>query len=853
MSRSKWLAQSAIAMFVALYGGAPWALAQDASAPATDAAATEDSSDIIIVGQRAAQRRGVEIQERADNIVRALSGDDAGKLPDHNVAESVRRLPGVSVVNDQGEGRYVVIRGSNPVLANVTINGQAAAAPEPESRQVKLDDIPAALIGSVVLTDSLTPDLDANAISGQVDINTVTAFDRAKNFAEARLGYGQTDLNDEAPYEGDLTLGGRFGAARDFGAVLAFNFSHRDITSENLQGSSNWRSVNGFIVPDDFRLRSYDLTRERTGAVLNLDWRPSDALSLYWRNTYSRFTDDETRDQLRIAIPTTLTAQTASTGTITGTRGTRYVRRREEDDDTFNSTFGMRYEFGESWLRAEFGYTRAEKTDPLRSEFQFRTGASSVAATYDLSDERYLVSPTNAAAYTPSAYTFNGVNYDRREAVETLWQARVDYQAPLAWGEDSTFQVGLKWLDRDKTNERWYRTYTPVSPAFSLTNATGPDVGSIFDGRYRVGPVISYDLAQSYVTANPGAMALDTQGSVANSLLNDYEASEQITAAYAMGTLHFGALTIIPGVRVEHTEGDYSAKSFSLTSSFDQGFNVFANRSYTDVFPGVNLRYDVSDQLVLRAAITTAIGRPNYYDVVPTVSVDSGANAVTLGNPDLSPLRAVNYDAAIEFYPTDGAVISASVFYKDIDDPIYASQSLQTGVFAGVSLTNAAVTMPRNASSAWLRGLELNFQMQFTNLPAPFDGFGVAANYTWIDSEATGLFNRTDAVPLFFQSPEVGTFQIFYEKYGFTGRIAYSYRDAYLDTVGATTASDIYTDSNGQLDVRGAYDVTDNFQIFLEASNLNDATWRRYIGTPHQTVEEERYSWAARAGFSLHY
>src|SRR5262249_24056620 len=135
-----------------------------ACAPAFGQTATTTAAEIVITGQRAAQARGIDIRQNADNSVRALSGDEAGKLPDQNVAESVRRLPGVLVANDMGEGRYVVIRGVNPNLANVTINGQTAAAPEPEGRNVKLDDIPSAIIGTVVLTETLTPDLDANAI-----------------------------------------------------------------------------------------------------------------------------------------------------------------------------------------------------------------------------------------------------------------------------------------------------------------------------------------------------------------------------------------------------------------------------------------------------------------------------------------------------------------------------------------------------------------------------------------------------------------------------------------------------------------------------------------------------------------
>lgn len=221
--------------------------------------------EIVVTGQRAAERRALQAKRSSNFIQDTLNANDVGKLPDQNVAEAVRRLPGISVANDQGEGRYVIIRGVNPNLANVTVNGQTAPAPEPESRQVKLDDIPSSLIGSVTVVKSLTPDRDANAIAGQVDINTLTAFDRTKAFANARIVSGYNTLNSRSPYEGDVTAGTRFGPDKTFGVVLSGNYSSRPIESENLQGSSNWGTPTGAsrALPDDYRIRDYNLNRTR--------------------------------------------------------------------------------------------------------------------------------------------------------------------------------------------------------------------------------------------------------------------------------------------------------------------------------------------------------------------------------------------------------------------------------------------------------------------------------------------------------------------------------------------------------------------------------------------------------------
>jgi TonB-dependent receptor len=836
--------------------------AQAADAPAVVQIRLDNGGAVaalVVTGQRLAERRALQVKKIADNQVESLFADDVGKLPDQNVAEAIRRLPGLSVANDQGEGRYVIIRGVNPALANVTLNGQTAAAPEPESRQVKLDDIPSALIGSVNVIKTLTADLDANAIAGQVDIDTISAFDRSKPFLFARGAYGEYDLNKKHPYEGDVTVGGQFGPDKQFAAVFSANYSRRPIHSENLQGSSNWQVINGQVVPDDFRPRSYNLVRERTGFVGNFDWRPNEKTKLYLRTLYSKFSDDENRDQFRIELPTSAGAisnQTATTGTF-GSRGTHFVRRRQENDHTYSISSGGSFEVGPGKLNIDGAYTRAVKEDPLRSEFQFRSGSNAFTATYDTSDLLFNVTPTaGSRAYDPSLYNFQAVNYDRRKAEENLAQAKVDYSLPFSGlGEGSMLKFGAKILDRKKKNDRNLEAYTPgvgAANAYRLSDLNPPTGPAIYDGRYPLGPLVVYDTAQAFFDTHPGARVYSASGSLANSLVNDYRVSETISAAYVMATLKFDKLTVIPGVRLEHTKGDYLAKSITAASTPTQGFNLSGDNSYTDVFPGVNLRYDVDKSLVLRGAATTAIGRPDYAQLAPFVQVDAGAATVSKGNPDLKPLKSLNFDAAIEYYLPNQGVLSAGVFYKRIEDPIYSQGLTVTGqTFAGVLLPSAQVTSPANAERATVKGIEFNAQSQLTFLPSPLDGFGVSANITLVDADATGVFGRSDKAPLSFQSKTVGSAQLFYEKYGFSARVAYSYRSHYLDTVGSSAATDQYTADFGQWDARASYAANRNVIVFVEGSNLNNRPWRRWIGNDRQLVEQEQYGYSVRAGVQL--
>ncbi|WP_203310985.1 TonB-dependent receptor [Sphingomonas beigongshangi] len=860
---------SALGLFVASAVQAQTSPAASGGASVTGAAPADvqTEADILVVGTAQGEKKAIETKRQADNVVEALYANDVGKLPDQNVAEAVRRLPGLSVANDQGEGRYVIIRGVNPNLVNVVLNGLTMPAPEPDGRQVKLDDIPSALINSVIVTKSLTADQDANAIGGEVNIRTLTAFDRkAPLFADARLQYGAYHLNGGHPYEGDAQVGGRFGANEQFGAVLSVNYSRRSIESENFQGSTNWRAVTtaagsiapSVVLPDQGALRDYNLVRTREGVVLNLDWHPTDTAKLFLRGTLSRFDDNETRDQFIIDNQSAVVATGPTSGTFRG-RGSIRVRRREETDNTKSVQAGGNFRFGDAALELAGAWTRAQKRDPLRSEYNFRTGGSALTVAYDVSDTPYVFTPSVQPNANQSAYALNSVNYDTRNAVETLWQGRADLTLPLGFATDGSLKVGAKYLDRHKTNARDYLTYgLTAGRAFTLASVSYLGDTSFYDGRYVFPVRIGYDTAQAYLAANPGTITANIASSRTNSLANDYDVAEQIWAGYAMVTAHLGPVTIVPGVRVEHTRDRTKAKLVTAASPLDSDYNAFGAKSYTNWFPGLNAKWEVTDSLLVRAAATTSLGRPNYPDLAPYVLVDQTVSpvSVTLGNPALKPYRAVNLDAAIEYYLPGQGLLSLGYFRKVIDNPIYTGATLGVnGTFAGQALNGVTVAQATNVDKAVLDGLEANLQIRFTFLPGALDGFGIAANYAHITGHGEGAIpgGRSGRFPLFLQSRDVGTAQLFYEKYGFAIRAAYSFRSKYLDTLGATAATDQYTDANGQLDANISYEVTPQLTFFGQALNLTDAPWRRFIGTKPQLVERERYGHSFRWGVQLHF
>lgn len=854
------------------------------AAQATEGGAAPDD-DIIVTGSRAALRAATAEKHAADNVVETLHANDVGKLPDQNVAEAVKRLPGLSVANDQGEGRYVVIRGIDPSLVNVTLNGQTLPAPEPDGRVVKLDDLPSAMIQSVTVTKSLLASQDANAIGGEVNIKTKTAFDsKVPFFFDARGAIGLYGLNKKSPYEVDSTIGGRFGAGETFGAVLSVNYSRRPIESENFQGSSDWtHSVGGVVVPVGGGYRDYNLSRTRLGVVGNFDWRPSGDMKLYIRSSYSKYQDHETRDQNLLAInfPSKPADLAKLTLTALPATPTILVRHREEDDNTKSVTLGGDFNVGGGKLSMSGGWTRAEKVDPIRSEFTF-TGPA-VTATYDPSTYPYTLVPngTNAAIFSdPTKFVQSKLKAEHRFTFERIWQGRVDYSHPLAIGTDSSFQIGFKYLDRHKNDDRDLTSYKSVKNA----NWTLDTVGFLgntdfYDGLFKFGQRIDWNQAQAYLAAHPNVATFDYSGNLSGSLAPDYDVKERILAGYAMVTLRFGNLTVIPGLRVENTRDRTAAKivgpaitalggtiktdaAYAAALAANNGFNAIASNSYTDWFPGLNVKFEALPNLLLRGAVTTSIGRPNYSTLAPfiTVTPNGGLPAtVNAGNPFLKPYKAVNFDAAIEYYPTKDSLFSAGFFYKDIKNPIYQvgqPNLANPGNIPGASATDYPtinLTQYTNMDKEFIGGVELNAQTQFTGLPGFLSGFGVSANYTHVWGHATGPAFRAGAIPLAYQSHDLGNVSLFYEKYGLTARLAFNYRSAFSDVVGTSAATDSWWDSQGQLDLHVGLQVTPQYTIYVDAANLTDSPWRHYIGAKDFLVEREHYGSTYRIGVQLHF
>src|SRR6187402_1886391 len=239
--------------------------------------ASEQLQEIEVTGFRLAQITALQDKRSAMLIKESVTANDAGKLPDQNAAETLARVTGVSVTTDQGEGRYVTIRGVDAALNSVTIDGQIIGSPEGDTRRVALDTVPADILSKLEVIKSATPDLDGNAIGGTINLVTPSVFDDPDGrFLSATADYGYYDLGGQNPWGGSVGWGSTFNDR--FGVVLSASYSDREFNSHNVQGGDPWvlDDEAGILLPDEMGKRDYLIRRVRKGFVANLEFRPSD-------------------------------------------------------------------------------------------------------------------------------------------------------------------------------------------------------------------------------------------------------------------------------------------------------------------------------------------------------------------------------------------------------------------------------------------------------------------------------------------------------------------------------------------------------------------------------------------------
>ncbi len=801
------------------------------------------------------QKRG------ARNILDSVSADAMGRFPDDNAAEALRRVPGVSMEIDQGEGRFVVVRGIDASLNNVTINGQIVGTPaEFGTRGVSMDSVPADLISRLEVVKAIRPDMDANAIGATIDIETVKAFDRPEGFFSGSLRTGYNQMSGRMPYAGNASFGRVLDEQQRWGIVVGGSYSYRRYDSELVNGSSDtWTSFNNLFVPHDHTRYIYDVERQRQGVNAALEFRPARGHNLALRFNHNLFQDLEGRQQSSFDFTRgTLTNQTPTSGSFSQGQATRQFRDYEQEHLINALQLGGDHSLRRYAVDWRLSASRGQRRTPHRVDWEFRSAANAFPNTYDISDPALPIITPSENFYSASAYPFRRVRFrndlEREDVITGELNLRRDTQVstrPAYW------KAGAKIVTRDKTQNRENQNYTGAGFTLADFGLGGPDPDSFFDDRYRFGPTLNLPVLQQFFRDNPERFTFDAATTLQNSLEQDFDATEDVYAGYVMTGVDFSRWNVMAGVRVENTRATYSANELLFAGgAFTRTFNrVSGDTNYTNALPGVHVNIYPTQQLTIRAAWTNTLGRPAYANLAPTRGLDEIQNengtftgSLSSGNPELDPYESMNVDVSVEYY-LQGGIISVAPFYKRIQNPIFTRTTVQdNATLNGRLYERLTVTQPENAERGHVTGVELTYQNFFRFLPSPLDGLGVNLNYTFGDSSVT-VFGRNDDLPFFKQSDRVGNAAVIYEKYGITGQIALSYTSPNLGLLASGPDFDNYADGYTTLDAKISVPLNRRVRGFMDFRNLNDEPRLRYSGAPERRTSFEIYSWTINAGF----
>ena len=835
----------------------------------SNAAFAQSAGDeIVVTGQRAQQQKAIAAKRDALGLIDVASSDEIGQLPDKNVAEVIERLPGVGVQYDQGEGRYVAVRGVPSALNGYTLNGFEIGNPDGNTRQLPLDIVSGQLLNRVEVVKVKTADLIGQGIGGTINLVQQTAFDFTDPFvvaATAQIGY-QELRDDDYPVKGDISVGGRFGADEEFGILLGASYSNRTYTSYGMY-PDDWFVVPAAArggMPTNIKYTDYRLKRERLAFAGSLDWHGA-TTELYLRGIYSKFTEDEYRQRFRldfasaddVADGSVLFNADGITGTSTATGQRSDLRLEYKEKSILSVMAGGKTEL-DGWT-FDYGVARThnEVIEP-NQVWQFRGNPGTVA--FDFTNKLYTAAPV-AGPLTPADMEFRSYAEQDETGDEDIWQGRIDIRRDLAMGEDSFFKFGANVRATDKSFDSNNTGYGRGDAAnrFSMVGLSGPNV-SVYPAKgrpYLIAPTIDENLIREFTIANLNSplFVLDTSGTLEDAVLGDFSLNEDVYAGYAMVNLDFGQVAITGGLRVEKTDLDVTG--FQL----ENGTDVVAasqSSSYTDWLPSLTVRIKPADDVIVRLAYSRSIGRPNYSDLSPgggVSYVDLGTGqfdgSVSLGNPNLKPYVADALDASAEWYFAPGGLLSVGVFAKWIDNPIFTrSFTLTDTTFGARDYATLEYSQPENADSGDIVGLEAAYQQQFTFLPGLLSGFGVNLNLTLIESSlrVPGRSNSDFAE----QSDMLWGAQLFYQKGSVEGSIGYHHTGKALIGVANNPLDDQYNDDLRRLDAKIAFDVTPNIRIFAEGQNLTDEPTRQYQGgIRNWVIQNERYGRTYYAGVSL--
>jgi TonB-dependent receptor len=836
------------------------------------------SDQILVTAERASgEAEAVNRERTADNIVQVLPNDVFTSLPNANIADAVGRLPSVTLERDEGEGKYIQVRSLEPRLTNATIDGVNVPSPEPGVRQIKFDAMPADLVESVEVNKTLQANMDGDGIGGSVNLVTKTAGERP-TVSLGALGGTTPILGGRTLTQETGTVGWRLGEQKKLGLLGGFSYDWNGRGINDIEPVPDVAtfpdgSTQRWFVEQD--MREYRYKRSRWGFTGSGDYKLGADSDIYARFLYSDFHDFGDKWTY------SLNDNTPDITTYNGNGGNPEfkVSNRVPIFTIGSLLVGGKHVFTKSWLawdvsasRSVMGNSGGDDGATFKTNSTFDAlypNGSACQFSPQLTTKQYIPGWTPncfTEAYAPGNYDMSSINTSVGHSPQLNLQFTGAYARRYHIGSHlSTIEIGGKFRNEHKFDNSYTPTYSPngeVTVTPFLSTFTDPNY---YMNNYKFGPTTDWPKLIGYLNSNLSGFTLDPTSVGANS--GNFDLVEKVSAGYVMDTIDFSRIRIVAGVRIEGTD--------LSTVAFDQDLNSLSYKqygSYVIPLPSASARFDLGHDTNLRVVYSRALSRPDPQDIAQAFSSNiSGGEpyGLSLGNPNLKAETANNYDVLAEHYLKPFGIIQAGFFYKQLYDPIVNTLTVKQNYSPIPSnpteypVGTWDVTQSVNAGSGWLAGFEVAYLQHFTALPGFLSGLGLAANYSYTDSQASGLPGRSDSPRLLRQAPNIFNFSPTYDKGRLSIRAGFAYNQAsifayqYQDGTGISCAcnggsgptpggpngplGDQYLYTHFQIDLQGSYRLKYGFTFMAYGLNLNNEMFGFYNGQKPYFVQREYY------------
>jgi iron complex outermembrane recepter protein len=902
------------------------------TAVAWSAAAQEGSAadEVIVTGFRQSLGAALDVKRAADGTVDAIFAEDIADFPDLNLAESIQRVPGVSIARDAGEGRQISVRGLGPQFTRVRINGMEAMSANGgtdasggtnRDRSFDFNTFASELFNSITIRKTSAAETEEGSLGATVDLRSGRPFDYDGFTVVASAQSAYNDISEDFDPRAAFLISDTFADGK-FGALLSVAYTERQLLDEGSStvrwqnslntdgtpsaaaafgpldpgytGPATLTQLNAAFRPRIPRYDIYEHDQDRLGVTGSLQWRPGDKTSISLDTMYAKF-DAERRE-------TFLEAPVFSTNGAAGINNTNI--RSAVIDGTNTIVSGL---FDDVDIRSEARF------DQLSTEFTHITldGEHSFSDSLRLHG---LVGHSDAEHDNPVQTTLlfdradvDGYGYDYRQdsRLPLLTYGNVDVTSPATWtlsqirlrpqSSDNTFdtaQLDVAWDITDKITLKagpQYKKFELETTSLQRSNGSQTNQEAVIPANVAATPIASYsriaemsghlDQPAGSITRwlipdlNQAASLFDLNNrstwrlGIETALGSNYTIEEEDTGAYVQADLHtdLGKMKLRGNLGVRYVETKQASSGYTFTAGVPLLTTV--ERTYSDTLPSLNVALEVTDSIIVRAAIAKVMARPNGGGqttglgvLAPGAAVAiAGSNkTVTAGNPELNPYRANSYDLAFEWYFAEDSLLSLALFRKDVESFVqiqrytdnFANNTL--GLPNSVALAACGATVPpATCLSGWqfstpvntdggdVKGYEISYQQPFSFLSGPFRHFGLILNYTSVESEITylsppvvGLPQQTVKDDLTGLSKSAYNATLYWENEMLSARLSAAYRDKYLTTVPGRNNNDVEgTISTLNVDFSASWTVMPALTITLEALNLTDEFQDQYVGS----------------------